>query len=634
MCGICGKYYFDPSRRVEQGLLLKMMKKLYRRGPDEQGVIIEANAGLACQRLRIIDRLNGQQAVLNEDKTVWAVFNGEIYNYQELRNDLLNKGHVLKTKCDSEIIPHMFEEYGPAFVEKLNGMFAIAVYDRNQNTIILARDRTGIKPLYYALIGNALVFASSLKTLLVDKDIPKELDAVGLDYYFSHNFFPGEYTPVAKIKKLLPGHFLVCNSKEIKIKKYWELNYKQKSKKLKDIDYIKEFNSVFNAVVKSQLEAEVPVGLFLSGGIDSGGLAEYVSRLKTSLKTFSVGFQEGTFDERKYAGIIASQMETEHEHTVIPDSLPVLMERISDALDIPLGEGAFVPLFVLSEFAKKKVGVVLSGEGADELFGGYDTYIADILAEYFRKLPPVIRQKWLKSLVRRLPLDYRWMSVRFKLDLFSQGVQDRVQPAHYYWRLLWTPDEKSSLYSDIFSQKLRETGALAAADFFCRTYDYLGNRHYLEKAMFYDTKIVLPDDMLQKVDLASMYHSLEVRVPYLDNRIIDFSLGLPLSMKISKLKKKVFLKEAFKEYLPKQIIQRPKHGLSVPVEKWLRFDLHDFTGDVLSTANAGDENVINKKYLLKIFREHVQGAADHGRKLWNILMFRLWLDSCRKENLL
>ncbi|MBI4846217.1 MAG: asparagine synthase (glutamine-hydrolyzing) [Candidatus Omnitrophica bacterium] len=609
-----------------------MSARLYGCALDEARGWVQDNIGLGIEMWHIKDYENARQPFCNEDGSIFVSFNGKIYNYYEIKAFLIKKGHTLINHCDAEIISHMYEEFGLEFAERINGMFTIALFDKKKSFFLLVRDRLGIKPLYYSMGEGGITFSSTLRSLLQAKHVPDALDEMGINFYFTFNYFPCEYTPFKKINKLLPGHYLIAEEEKIEIRSYWQFNF-QRQKHRSEHDYIDEFKSIFNDAVTRQSVPDAPVGIFLSGGIDSAGLAYYANIGNPSLKTFSVGFREKTFDERPYSRYLKRFLKTQHYEMELPEDLGSLMNVISTSLDMPVGEGSYVPLFVLSDFAKRHVGVVLSGEGADALFGGCQTYIADIAAKYCFWLPCLIRIHLSKILLHMLPRQETWMNIRFMLELFLKGIKDKRFIPHYFWREIFTEEEKELLYAPDFlkinnkNQFMGQAYSLFEKNFFAAKSD-----NFLEQALFFDTAVCLPDGMLQRVDMASMHSSLEVRVPFLDNNLVDFASGLPLHQKIRFLEGKHLMHKALKGVLPEKIISRSKHGMSAPVSKWLRSDLKVFAHERFRYAAKDLEKIINREYLLKLFNRHCEGKFDYGRKLWNMLIFFLWADDIKREN--
>ncbi|MBU1086308.1 MAG: asparagine synthase C-terminal domain-containing protein, partial [Candidatus Omnitrophica bacterium] len=432
-----------------------------------------------------------------------------------------------------------------------------------------------------------------------------------------------------QIKKLLPGHYLIIRNNKVEINKYWQFKFfAQKARP--EQEYVAEFQRIFKQVVKDQLVADVPVGGFLSGGLDSSGLCYNAYQENPVFKTFNVGFREKTFDEQKYLNRLGTSLRENCYCCELPEDMVPLINQVIDSLDMPVGEGSYLPLYFLSGFAKNKVTVALSGEGADELFGGYEMYLADICAKYYKKISQTLRIKLLKTVIRVLPVDYKWMNPRFSLELFLKGVSENQRIAHYFWREIFSQPEKQFVYNPDFLNSLsKESEADPAYHLFAEKFKSTNSKNFLEQAMFFDTAVCLPDGMLQRVDMSSMHNSLEVRVPYLDNRIVEFAQSLPLSMKIRNFQGKFLLKKAFKHNLAKQILQRRKHGMSAPVSKWLKTNLNEFSYAQFAKTNSPSAGIINQDYVLDMLKKHCQGEIDAGRKLWNLLIFSLWIDKIR-----
>jgi len=626
MCGICGKYFF-LDKPVEQEIMIKMTRSLYSRGPDDEKIFIKRNAGLGVRRLSIIDKEQGGQPMFNEDKTVCFIYNGEIYNYKELKDYLLNKGHVFFTKCDGEVISHLYEEYGLMFLQKLHGMFAIALLDLKENKLILARDRIGIKPLYFFKHDDYIVFSSSIKSLIQDNAVSLDLDYRGINCYFSYSYFPGNYSPFINIKKLLPGSYLVCDINGVNINYYCHLHYKNNNADQSDTDYVDEFRDIFERAVKRHLTADVPMGIFLSGGLDSSSLAYFANRFRDNLYTFSIGIGESTYNEYSYANLVSRYIGTRHYEINITKDLPGLVKMMSSALDIPIGDPSFIPTFQLCEFAKNFSGVILSGEGADELFGGYETYKADILANYFINFTLPFEWKLLLQLVKKLPVSYKRLNFKSKSELFLKGLTRVNRISHYTWREIFSEEEKKMLYSrDFFSQLSNSNFIEEPYELFKEYFYAINSNNFLERSMYFDIKEWLTNSILSRVDAASMFHALEVRVPYLDDELVELSFRLPLDKKIYKMRGKYLLREAFKDKLPKKILRRPKQGFSVPIGKWLRYELNEFCLELFSNLPKQIDTILNRNYVSLLFNEHRKGNQDHGRKLWNIIIFTIWFN--------
>lgn len=631
MCGIWGKYYFDEKRSISTSLIQKMGKSLFHRGPDEGNYIIKNNVALGTQRLSILDIEKGQQPVSNEDKTIWAVFNGEIYNYKELKKYLIAKNHYFFSQCDSEVIPHLYEDYGEQFLEKLRGMFAIALWDKRKSLLMLARDRLGIKPLFFMQDKNFLIFASEIKAILHDDGVIKEIDAGGVNCYLSYNYLPSSYTIFKNIKKLLPGHYLICKRKDkVEIKKYWQIKYKNTSDSIDKIE--EKFKDLLDDTIQSHLIADVSWGIFLSGGLDSSTLVHFIKHYQQNIYTFNLNFQEKSFDEGKFARYIGQFFDTTHYETIMnAQQCKRQLREIVNFLDNPIGEPSVVPTFFMANFAKNYIKVAISGEGADELFCGYPTYQADILAKYYQFLPYPV--KHLASfLANKLPLTNEYLPFGYKARLFTQGAARAYSLVHYFWREIFSQEEKEELLSFDYICELKKNNLFnESLDIFFSYFNEINTSNYIEKCLYTDLKIWLPDSILYRVDTMSMANSIEVRVPYLDHRIVEFMFSLPLKYKIRHLQTKYLLRKIMKNKLSPVILRRRKHGFGVPVSRWLKSELKDLYLEYLSKRNVENWGIFNYKYIQHIFKEHLENRADNGRKLWNLLILFMWYDRFRRR---
>ncbi|HEV2476012.1 MAG TPA: asparagine synthase (glutamine-hydrolyzing), partial [Candidatus Dormibacteraeota bacterium] len=546
MCGICGVAGGHPARGRE--LVQAMCAAMEHRGPDDEGFGTNDQVVLGMRRLSIIDVGGGHQPMANEDSTVWVVQNGEIYNHLELRGQLIAHGHVFRTQSDTEVLVHGYEQWGQAMVERLNGMFAFAVHDLRAGTVLLARDRMGIKPLHYAIDGDRLVFASELKALLRDPALRRGVDPAALDDYLTYEFVPSPRTIVRGISKLRPGHTLTWSIRErsARVERYWapQLNAGDGRH---DLDH--ESSRLLECLresVRKELNSDVPLGVFLSGGIDSSAVAAMMTQLGVEVKTFSVGFAERSFDESGYAREVARHLGTDHhEVTLEPAAMLELIPKLPQLLDEPLGDASIIPTYLLSEFTRRHVKVALGGDGGDELFAGYPTLQAHRLAGYYTRLPRLLRGGLVEPVVRRLPVSRDNLSFDFRAKRFIAGAELPVAERHLTWMGSFPPrgvsleDEQASL--DPLNQVLMRD-----------------MRYYLE------------GDILVKLDRASMMASLEARVPLLNNDFVGYATSLPLNMKLRGMRSKFLLKRALRGVLPDRILNRPKKGFGIPVADWFR----------------------------------------------------------------
>ena len=622
MCGICGFVSLD-GRGIDRELLESMNDRLVHRGPDSAGVFADECAGLAARRLAIIDLVTGDQPIANEDGSVVVVQNGEIYNYRELRAELAGRGHTFRTQGDTEVLVHLYEEHGPAFAERLRGMFAIAVWDKKARRLVLARDRYGIKPLFYSVQGGALAFASELKALLVAPWIEREIDVDALDAFLAFGFVPAPLTIYRGIRKLPPGTVLVWDhgSRGARLVRYTK-PAAETQRPLESTDtatLAEELRERLRDSVAAHLIADVPVGVLLSGGLDSSTIVALAAELSSEpVRTFTVGFEERHFDERGPARLVAERYGTDHHEIVVPPDAVSLLPRITEVFDEPFADDSALPTYLVSELASAHVKVALSGEGGDELFGGYNFYLGHRLAPALGGVATLAR-----PLVERLPSSsskastFDWRAKRFVRSA-SRPTLER----HYAWKTLMPPEERERLLVP------ERNGTFGPLDLLSARYAESEGLEDLARVMDLDIGVFLVDDMLVKTDRASMAHSLEVRVPILDPVVVDFALALPSRMKVRALSrtKKYLLRKAAEPLLPRKILEGEKRGLSIPLAAWLRGELQPLVRDVLSPDSLRRHGYFDPAVVGRIVDDHVAGRSDESRKLWALVTFCLWFD--------
>jgi len=580
-----------------------MAATLVHRGPDESGVLLDGPVGLAIRRLRVIDPKGGRQPYANEDGRVAAVFNGEIYNFRELRAELEGKGHRFQGKADGEVIVHLYEEHDLDFVHRLNGMFAIALWDARRQRLVLVRDRLGIKPLYLAREGPLLLFASEPKAILASGRLPRSLDVISLDQYLTFEYVPGPRSIWEGIEKVPPGHLIVADAHGVKSQRYWELKLEPGRTQLTP----EEFLSALGASVRRMLVSDVPLGLFLSGGIDSSALAALMTEAAPGhVKTFSIGFEDDSYDESRYFREVARFLGTDHHDEILgPLKVENLLGPLVDVLDEPLADAAIVPTFLLSRFARSHVTVALAGEGADELLMGYPTYTAHRLARWLRWLP-----QWARQLAHRLPVSHRYLSFDYKLKRFVSRLDEPLPRRHQLWMGSFGPEQKTALYRPEFRAYLGRDGL--------EPLSALGHLGTLEQVQHLDLNFYLPDNLLVKLDRATMAVSLEGRVPFLDHTLVELAAGLPTRAKLGKR----ILKAALPGRIPAAVLKRPKKGFGIPVAVWFRSSLRSFLGDHLERLKR--HGIFEPRALDTLFRDHQEGRVDHRKELWTLLMLSLW----------
>jgi asparagine synthase (glutamine-hydrolysing) len=620
MCGICGIVSFQNREILNDDLLRRMNQSLVHRGPDDQGYYRDNFAALAMRRLSIIDLETGQQPISNEDGSIWVIFNGEIYNYQEIRDQLEAKGHRFKTHSDTEVIVHAYEEYGTDCVRHFNGMFAIAIWERAPRRLVLIRDRIGIKPLYYWIDGKNLVFGSELKAVIAHKQVPRQIDLNSLNDFLSLEYIPGPRTIFKNIQKLPPGYMLVFEEKGQNLSQYWDLPYKPME--AGEEVCAEALAELIEDSVRLRLISDVPLGAFLSGGIDSSSVVAYMSQMSSlPVQTFSIGFEDDTYNELPDAQAAANHFGAFHRTQIIKPDIVGLAEKLVCHLDEPLADFSIFPTFLVSQLASQSVKVVLSGDGGDELFAGYDTYIAELLSRYYQWLPSKLRQKAIPALAKRIPPQPEKKGLLNKTKRMIEGGALDPSLHHARWMIFISDQEKDMLYHPDLRHTLNgySTGELLGGYFRkAALFDPLAQQQYV------DIKTYLADDILTKVDRMSMAVSIEARVPLLDYRIAEFAVNLPPRMKLHRSKTKVIMRRAMQHLLPEISLTKPKQGFSIPMKHWLKSSLRPMMEDLLSDDSLQRRGYFSPQVISGWIREHLEGQANHSHRLWSLMVFELW----------
>ncbi len=621
MCGICGIIYDDPSKAVDKTVLAAMNRTMIHRGPDDEGYFVGKGAGLGMRRLSIIDVSGGHQPMSSEDGMVQAVVNGEIYNYMELRSELESKGHVFRTNSDSEVLPHLYEEFGADLPIKLNGMFGLAVWDEGSRTLVLARDRMGQKPLYWTYADGRLLFATELKAILAYPGLARRIDPDSLAKYLAYEYIPAPHTIFEGVHKLEPGHLLRYRDGKLSVRGYWDVPLGDERIGLSEAEAVNEFMRLFDRSVERRLISDVPLGVFLSGGIDSSSVvAMMAKRMRPAdIKTFSIAFEERSFDESSYARSVAEHFGTDHrEELVRPKDLVALLPKVTDLLDEPFADPSIIPTYALSRFTRRFVTVALGGDGGDELFAGYPTFQADKASAWYRGLPRAFKSYLIEPIARRLPVSDENISFDFKVKQFLKGAEVRGITRHMIWMGAFSPGELAEILvheppADVFDDARRHAAsAKEASD---------GN-----SVLYAYKKLYLAEDILQKVDRASMGVSLEARAPFLDHEIVEFVARLPYRMKLSGFTMKHLLKKAVGEMLPKGIAGRGKKGFGIPVSKWLKGPIKGMMLDLLSEERLVRQGIFKPEAVRRLIDDHLEGRAENRKKLWALMMFQRWFD--------
>jgi asparagine synthase (glutamine-hydrolysing) len=622
MCGICGLAALDGGP-VDAGGLGAMSAALTHRGPDGDGSVVDGPVALANRRLAIIDLEHGEQPMAGEDGRVIVVHNGEILNHAALRDELAGRGHRFRTRCDTEVLVHGYEEWGDRLLERLRGMFAVAIWDRRERRLLLARDRFGIKPLYWEATGGVLAFASELKALRRRPGFSARIDLDALDAYLAFNSIPAPLTVFDGVRKLPPGHLLEWRPGREPAVRRW-----CRPAPVAATDVRREGGATLAAElrdrlrdsVRAHLVADVPVGVFLSGGIDSCTLAALASEVgEGPVRTFSIGFEERSFDELDRARLVARRYGTDHHEVVLRPDAAELLPEIVDAFDEPFADSSAVPTYAVSRLAAEHVKVALSGEGGDELFGGYFTYVADVLAPYARAPARLAR-----PLVERLPSSSRRVSVEYRAKRFVRAAGLPPLERHHGW--------KEILPAEVRAELLGGARAADPVDLLRARYAETAGAEPLARLQDVDVGVYLPDDLLVKTDRASMAHSLEVRVPFLDPVVAELAFALPTRQKVRGLAKKVLLRRAAAPLLPREIVAGRKKGFSIPAAAWLRGELLPMARDLLSPAALRRGGLLDPAPVTRLLDEHAARADDHSRPLWGLLCFALWQERCASSS--
>ena len=627
MCGICGVVHRQKDHPVDFNDVKRMCDVIRHRGPDDEGQFVHNNVGIGMRRLSIIDLSTGAQPIFNEDRSMAIVFNGEIYNHDAIRHELLAMGHQFRTKADTEAIIHAYEEWGVECVKKLNGMFAFAIWDDRKKRLFLARDRIGIKPLYYFQDSTQLVFGSELKSIVQINSVPREIEPKALDTFLTFEYIPSPYSIFKNVFKLPPGHWMIYEDGQAKVKPYWSLEY-QKSE-LSEQQLLQQFDELLEDAVNIRLMSDVPLGAFLSGGLDSSTIVAMMRRRNESVKSFSIGFDDPTYNELPYARAVAEHFNTEHFEEIITPDVAHLTEKILWMLDEPFGDFSVFPTYLVSEMARKNVTVVLSGDGGDELLAGYDTYIAQKVALRYAKLPAFLRKGMIEPIINALPPTNKKKGFVNKSKRFIEGARLPEHLQHVRWMIFMQSAEKEMLYSADFSDSLHGYNSFGfIEDYFRRS----ASVEPLDQQEYVDIKTYLVDDILVKVDRMSMANSLEARVPFLDHRFVEFAATIPGSLRLKGKRTKHILKASLERELPPQIINRGKEGFSIPIKNWIKNELKPMMLESLSDANVREKGFFEPRFVNRLVDEHVKGEENHSHRLWALMVFHMWYDLYMKKD--
>ena len=622
MCAICG--IVKKNGRVEKEIIKKMADCLSYRGPDEEGYFFEENIGLAHKRLSIIDLKTGRQPLFNEDKSLVLICNGEIYNFLDLREKLEKKGHIFKTNSDNEVIIHLYEEKEENCLSDLRGMFAFAIWDRKNKKLFLARDRLGKKPLVYRSKNGEIAFSSELKALLNLPDFEKEIDIEAVDDFFTYQAIPSPKTVFKSVKKIPPGHYLIWKDGEIKIERYWEIDFSKKLKLKDENEYMEILWEKLTESVKIRMISDVPLGAFLSGGIDSSTVVGIMSQLTNlPVKTFSVGFDVESFSEVKYAKIVAERFKTEHYEFIVKPDIIEILPKLIWYYNEPFGDSSMIPTYYVANKTKDYVKVALNGDGGDENFAGYPRYYQTKLLEKLLKISKKtfllnrVNKRLIEKIYKNYPYNFYSRVFKWLCEADDSGF------CYAYTRRLtsFSPEWKEKLYSNFFKNEIRNYNSFEITQ---KLWEKVNNLDLIEKMIYCDFNLYLPEVLLVKIDIATMSNSIEGRSPFLDNEFVELVASFPPELKLKGKISKYILKEKLKDFLPEEILKRKKMGFGVPLGKWFRGKLNDYLKEILLSESFKKCDLFNFNEVKKLIDEHTERDIDHSSRLFLLLVFELW----------
>jgi len=631
MCGIAGYLNVHSDETRSRQIVLRMNQLQGHRGPDDEGVYVRWPIALGHRRLSVLDlSAAARQPLANEDQTLWLTYNGEIYNFLEVRSGLLARGHRFRSRTDAEVLLHLYEEVEDDCLQRVEGMFAFALWDEKRQRLMVARDRMGEKPLHYFVFPGGLAFASELKALSAVPEFRGELSVQSLSRYLAFEYVPAPDTIYQGVHKLLPAHYLIHENGQLAAHEYWRVHYLA-HRPAREETYAERLWELLSRAVRQRLVSDVPLGVFLSGGVDSSAIVAAVAGARSAhIQTFHIGFNEPGFDESPHSTQVARWFSTDH-HTAILDSLTArgLLPRLFASLDEPFGDYSFIPTFWLCGLARRRVTVALSGDGGDELFAGYVTYQAHAIAHWYERLPALVRERMIRRLLDRLPASHAYLSVDFRLKKFAEAISFPNPQRHYRWLGSFSPEEQRSLlHPDVASAV--DGGSLF--DLVDEEEARSGAEGWLERLLALERRFFLQDYMLVKADRASMAHALEVRNPFLDSELVEFAANLPATMKLHGLTTKYVLRKALAGRMPPEILRRRKQGFAVPIAQWMAGAWKDLVAAMLDPEKLAREGFFNPAYVSRLLTEHLARQANHYKKLWTLVMFEGWLASRDDEH--
>jgi asparagine synthase (glutamine-hydrolysing) len=621
MCGIAGIFEFERSDTLSPELVRRMTQTIVHRGPDDEGIFVGAGIGLGFRRLSIIDLVGGHQPIPNEDSSIWVMLNGEIYNYAELRRGLEDRGHHFSTHSDTETIVHLYEEYGEDCIRRLRGMFAIAIWDSRKRSLLLARDRVGKKPLFFAAEKHRILFGSELKALLAVGGFSRSIDPLALSDYFSYGYVPVPKTIYSAVRKVRPGHYLVASTSGLREVAYWDLSFSEVEERSEE-EWCELLRHELCEATRIRLMSDVPLGAFLSGGVDSSSIVATMSHLmKRPVTTCSIGFEEEEYNEAGFARQIADHFHTDHHEQTVKPSAVEIMNKLAWHYDEPFADSSAIPTYYVSWVARQHVTVALGGDGGDESFAGYRRYYFDQMENRMRHfVPPSARRSVFGPLGSWYPA-LAWAPRVFRAKATFQSLSRSPLEGYFNSISIFRPDEKAQLFSGDFRRTLDSYNSL---DVLRHYYDRADTDDLLSRIQYVDVKTYLTDDILAKVDRASMAVSLEVRAPLLDHHLMEQVARIPSSLKLRGRTGKYIFKKAMAGSLPPKTVGRKKQGFAIPLARWFRGELRDLAHETLF---GSDDGILNLEYLKKIWDQHQKAHHDRSAHLWSVLMFRKWKET-------
>jgi asparagine synthase (glutamine-hydrolysing) len=619
MCGIVGQVRRD--RAVDAAVIHRMCAAVSHRGPDSRGTFFDEGVGLGVQRLRVIDLVTGDQPMYNEDGTIVVVLNGEIYNFAELRHRLSRSGHTFRSKADTEVIVHLYEELGPGCVKELHGMFAFALWDRRSQLLMLARDRVGKKPLYYSKRDGALSFGSELQGLLQDHEISRELDHRGLDCYYAYQYIPAPLTAFKDVRKLPPATVLIFKDGTVRLDRYWRLRYTPKL----DLDDRREMHerirSAVDSAVRRRMLSDVPLGAFLSGGIDSSAVVAAMARQSSDpVKTFSIGFEQARFNELPYARLVAREFATDHHEFVVRPSAIDVLPTIVRHYGEPFADASAIPSFYLAALTRQHVTVALNGDGGDESFAGYNRYLINAAADRLGSLPIGLR-RFMAAVANGVAPRADPQSLQMRIRRLGTSLS--LTPTDRYARYMsyLDSDERDALYTAEYKELIGTSVAPAVIN---QPWEAASGKSIIDVMLEVDVETYLPGDLLVKMDIATMAHSVEARSPLLDHELMELAASIPPGLKVRRTRGKAILRDAYRGYLPEKLLDRPKMGFAVPLAEWFRHDLRDYAREVLLDPRTSERGYFKPSCIEGMLRRHFDGQEDNSSRIWSLIVAELW----------